>query len=98
MQETLLTFPLCMKRLIKRIIIIIIMVIFKCYFSREHIENGVDIELGKTDRLKALCMMENHTLNKQTMCQQTKTKHGDKKHLHKSVEKKRSILHTNSIR
>ena len=46
-------------------IIIIIMVIFKCYFSREHIalscKNGMDIELGKTNRLKAQCMMENHT-------------------------------------
>ena len=35
-------------------VIIIIMVIFKCYFSREHIaislKNGVNIELGKTDR------------------------------------------------
>ena len=50
------------------IIIIIIMVIFKCYFSGEHIaisinknNNGVNIELGKTNRLKALRMMENHT-------------------------------------
>ena len=47
------------------IIIIIIMVIFKCYFSIEHIDllikNGVNIELGKTNRLKALCMIENHT-------------------------------------
>ena len=54
---------------------IIIIVIFKCYFSREHIglsyKKSVDIELGKTSRLKALCMMENHTLNKQAMCQQT---------------------------
>ena len=45
------------------IIIIIIMVIFKCYFSGEHIalsikiktnkqnNNGVNIELGKTNRL-----------------------------------------------
>ena len=47
------------------IIIIIIMVIFKCYFSGEHIalsikkhNNGVNIELGKTNRLKALCMMQ----------------------------------------
>ena len=47
------------------IIIIIIMVILKCYFSREHIalsyKNGVNIELGKTNRSKALRMMENHT-------------------------------------
>ena len=39
-------------------IIIIIMVIFNCYFSREHIalsyKNGLDIELGKTIGLKAL--------------------------------------------
>ena len=47
------------------IIIIIIMVIFKCYFSGEHIalstkenNNGVNIELGKTNRLKAHCMMQ----------------------------------------
>ena len=49
------------------------MVIFMCYFSREHIalsyKNGVNIELGKANRLKALRMMENHTLNKQAMCQ-----------------------------
>ena len=49
------------------------MVIFKCYFSREHIvisyKNGVNIELGKTNRSKALRMMENHTSHKQTMCQ-----------------------------
>ena len=55
------------------IIIIIIMVIFKCYFSGELIalslkkiyitknknnKNGVNMELGKTNRLKALCMMQ----------------------------------------
>ena len=57
------------------IIIIIIMVIFKCYFSGKHIalslknNNGVNIELGKTNRLKALCMMQINTWNKQTMCQ-----------------------------
>ena len=48
-------------------------------------KNGVDIELGKTNRLKALRMMENHTLNKQTMCQQPregmKTKINGKKKL-----------------
>ena len=46
--------------------IIIIMVIFKCYFSGELIalsyikkkNSGVNIELGKTNRIKALCMME----------------------------------------
>ena len=44
---------------------IIIMVIFKCYFSGELIalsinknNNGVNIALGKTNRLKALCMMQ----------------------------------------
>ena len=46
------------------IIIIIIMFIFKCYFSREHIafslKNGVSIELGKTNRIKALCMMQDN--------------------------------------
>ena len=56
------------------------MVIFKCYFSGEHIalsikkqqqqnNNGMNIELGKTNRLKALCMMQINTWNKQTMCQ-----------------------------
>ena len=52
------------------------MVIFKCYFSGEHIalsikknNNGVNMELGKTNRLKALCMMQINTWNKQTMCQ-----------------------------
>ena len=43
---------------------VIIMVIFKCYFSRVHIalsyKKGVNIELGKTNRLKALRMMKNH--------------------------------------
>ena len=41
------------------------MVIFKCYFSGELIalsykknNSGVNIELGKTNRLKELCMME----------------------------------------
>ena len=43
------------------------MVIFKCYFSGELIalslknknnNNGMNIELGKTNRLKALCMMQ----------------------------------------
>ena len=31
--------------------------------------NGVNIELGRTNRFKALCMMQNNTSNKQTMCQ-----------------------------
>ena len=50
------------------IIIIIIMVIFKCNFSGEHIalsinknNNGVNIAFGKTNRLKALCMMQINT-------------------------------------
>ena len=53
---------------VKHLIIIIIMVIFKCYFSGEHIalsinknNNGVNIALGKTNRLKALCMMQINT-------------------------------------
>ena len=53
-------------------IIIIIMVIFKCYFSGEHIalsinknNNGVNKELGKTNRLKALCMKK----KKMKMCE-----------------------------
>ena len=52
--------------------IIIIMVIFKCYFSGEHIvlsiknkkiknNNCVNMELGKTNRLKALSMMQINT-------------------------------------
>ena len=53
----------------KELRIIIIMVIFQCYFSGEHIalsikktnNNGVNIELGKTKRLKALCMMQINT-------------------------------------
>ena len=43
----------------------IIMVIFKCYFSGEHIalsinkkNNGANIELGKTNGLKAQCMKQ----------------------------------------
>ena len=41
---------------------------FTCYFSGEHIalsinknNNGVNIALGKTNRLKALCMMQINT-------------------------------------
>ena len=47
------------------IIIIKIMVIFKCYFSGEHIAQslknnnyGANIELGKNNKLKALCLMQ----------------------------------------
>ena len=82
--------------------IMIIMVIFKCYFSREHIalhmKNGVKIELGNINRLKALCMMQDHTWNKQTMCQQTKTKHEKKAFVKISSKKKRCIIQTDSIR
>ena len=54
------------------IIIIIIMDILMCYFSREHIaltqkKNGVRIESGKTNGLNALCMMQNNISNKQTV-------------------------------
>ena len=51
------------------------MVISKCYFSRVHSpfikikKNGVNIEIGKTNRLKSLCMMQNNTWNKETMSQ-----------------------------
>ena len=48
--------------------IIIIMGIYKCYFSGELIahsinknNNDVNIELGKTNRLKALCMVQVNT-------------------------------------
>ena len=47
--------------------IIIIMVISKCYFSGEHLALSIkkqqrcNIELGKTNRLKALCMTEINT-------------------------------------
>ena len=44
---------------------VIIMVVFMCYFSREHIalsinknHNSVNIALGRTIGLKALCMMQ----------------------------------------
>ena len=51
------------------IIVIIIMGIFKCYYSGEHIDlsliknnnNDVNMELGKTNRLKALCMVQVNT-------------------------------------
>ena len=49
-------------------LIIIIIVILKCYFYGDHIalsinknNNGVNIELGKTNRLKALYMMQINT-------------------------------------
>ena len=57
-----------LQSLAKQTLIIIIMVIFKCYFSCEHIalsinknNNGVNIALGKTNKLKALCMMQINT-------------------------------------
>ena len=46
-------------------------------------KNGVDIELGKTNRLKALRMMEDHARNKQT-----KTKHENKQANNKQHENK----------
>ena len=56
------------KPVVHHLIIIIIMVIFKCYFSGEHIalsinknNKGVNIALGKTNRLKALCIMQINT-------------------------------------
>ena len=52
-----------------------------CYFSGEHIAlsinenfNGVNIALGKNNRLKALCMMQINIWNKQTMCQKKQDK------------------------
>ena len=62
------TFLLILSLSCSEYLIIIIMVIFKCYFSKEHKalsikkgKNGVNIELGKTNRLKALCMMQSNT-------------------------------------
>ena len=55
---------------IDQCIIIIIMVIFKCYYSGEHIALSIikkqqqqrcDIELGEANRLKAQCMMQINT-------------------------------------
>ena len=54
---------------VELIIIVIIMGIFKCYFSGEQIalsliknnNNDVNIELGKNNRLKALCMVQAKT-------------------------------------
>ena len=61
-------FVLCPGLLTHSLFVVIIMVIFKCYFSGVHIalpttknNNGVNIELGKTNRLKALCMMQINT-------------------------------------
>ena len=61
------------------IIIILIMVISKCYFSGEiahsykkktnNNNNGLNVELWKTNRLKALCMIQIKKWNKQSMCQ-----------------------------
>ena len=51
-------------------LLIIIIIIFKCYFSGEHIalslrksNNGVNIELERIKKLKALCMMQINTCN-----------------------------------
>ena len=86
---------------------IIIMVIFKCYFSGELIalsyikkknnnNSGVNIELGKTNRLKALCMMEiKNEINK--LCV-NKQRQGMKiKSICRNQWQKRSIIQTNSI-
>ena len=54
------------------VVIIIIMVISMCYFSREHValplKKRCDHRIRQINRLKALCMMQNNILNKQTMC------------------------------
>ena len=60
--------PIILSKAIKLTInwhhIIIIMVIFKCYFSRAHspfFKKLCEHRIRKTNRLKALCMMQNHT-------------------------------------
>ena len=85
-------------------IIMIIMVIFKCYFSGEHIalsinknNNGVNIELGKTNRLKALCMLQLiHEINK--LCVNKPRQNMKTKSICRNHWQKRSIMQTNSIR
>ena len=42
-------------------------------------------------------MMQNYTWNKQTMCQQTKINREDKKHLQKSMAKKRKKHYANIL-
>ena len=48
-------------------------VYFKCYFSRGHIalsyKRRCEHRIRKTNILRALCMMQNNILNKQTTCQ-----------------------------
>ena len=52
----------CSRADVHLMIIIIIMVILSAISPEPfHIKNGVNMELGKTNRLKALYMMENHT-------------------------------------
>ena len=66
------------------------MVILKRYSSREHTANSEKrcyYKIRKTNRLKALCMMQNKIWNKQAMCQQPKAKHKNKKNLKKSMMK-----------
>ena len=62
-------------------------------FHRKEATNkiGVIIELGKINRLKALCMMQNTIWNIQTICAKTMTKHENKKHLQRSVAKKHYV-------
>ena len=83
----------------------IIMVIFKCYFYGEHIalsinnnnNNGVNIELGKTNRLKALCMMQINT-RKNKLCVNKPRQNMKIKSICINHWEKRSIIQTNSIR
>ena len=82
------------------IMIIIIMVISKRYFTREHIAQSykktVYIELGKTIRLKALLMMQNSISNKQTVSMTQRQ--SMKKSICKNQWKKINIIQTNKIR
>ena len=54
--------------------------------KKQNNNTDVNIKLGKTNRLKALCMMQIKKMKK------TKTKHENKKHLHKSMTKKEEAL------
>ena len=53
------------KQALCQVVLLIIMVISKCYFSREHIallyKKWCEHRIRKTNRLKPLRMMENHT-------------------------------------
>ena len=61
------------------------------------IKNGVTIELGKNNRSKELRMMQNRTSNKQTMCQLTKTKNENKKHLLKKKKIKHYVMQQTTL-